>query len=120
ESLAVVNDDRGEPGQVGYFGDAFRYVSGAENEQARLRHNWLDEDAQLASTNQPIVIGGVLAQAEVHLPRPFGFHDFARGIPYFRFDAAAPDCAQHGPVLAHQQLRAFVARNGSVDLDDSS
>ena len=119
EGLAIVDDDARKSGQVGDFRNAFRDMTGAKDERARLRNHRLDEDAQLASADQPIVIGGILAKTEVHLARPLNLHHFARGIPNFRFDAAAADGPEHRSVFADQQLGAFVAGNGSIDLHDS-
>ena len=89
-------------------------MAGAEDEDAGLRDHGLDKHAELSSADQAVVIGRVLAQAEIHLARPLGFHHFPRGVPDFRFHAAAADGADHGAVLAYQQFRAFVAGNGAV------
>ncbi len=118
EGLAIVDDRRGESGEHRDLGDAFRDVAAAENEGAGLGNHGFDEHAELSSADQAVVVSGVLAQAEVHLARALGFHDFARGVPDLGFDAAAADGAEHGAVLAHQQFGAFVAGDGAVDLDD--
>ena len=60
----------------------------------------------------------VFAQAEVEVLGLVGFDHFAGGSPDFCFDAAAADGAEHGAVLAHQQLGAFVAGDGAVHLYD--
>ena len=52
------------------------------------------------------------------MARFVGGDHFARGVPDFRFHAAAADGADHRPVFAHQQLRAFEAGDGAADLDD--
>ncbi len=91
---------------------------GAEDEDAGLGNHGLDKHAELSSADEAVVVRGVLAQAEVHLARPLGFHHFARGVPDFGFHAAAADGADHGAVLAHQQFGAFVTGNGAVHLDD--
>ena len=64
EGFAVVDDDGGESGQVGDLRNALRNMAAAENVGARLRHHRLDENVQLTSADQPVVVGGVLAQAE--------------------------------------------------------
>lgn len=93
-------------------------MAGAEDIKARLRHHGLDEYAQLASADQPIVVRGVLAEAEIHMAWTLCLHHIARHIPDFRLNAAAADGAEHGPVLTHQELGAFIAWNGSVNLHD--
>ena len=73
EGFAVIDDHGGESGERGDFGNAFRDVAGAEDENAGLGNDGLDEDAQLSSADEAVVVGGVLAQAEIHVARPLGF-----------------------------------------------
>jgi prevent-host-death family protein len=95
-------------------------VAGAENVKARLWHHWLDKYAQLASADEPVVVSGILSEAEIHVAGPLILHHVASRVPHFGFHAPAADGAEHGAILTHQQLGAFIARNGPVDLDNGS
>ncbi len=93
-------------------------MAGAEDEGARLRHHRLDENVELAAADEAVVVSCVLSQAEVHIARTLRFEHLASGVPHFGFHAAAADGPEHGPILADQQLGAFVAGDGAVDMDD--
>ena len=54
----------------------------------------------------------------MEVTRFFGFDHFAGDIPHLTFDAAAPNGAEHGAVLADQQLGALKTRDGAAYLDD--
>ena len=73
---------------------------------------------ELASADEPVVVGGVLSEIERQVPRLLGFDHFARRVPDFGLDAAAADGARHRPIFADQKLGAFVGRNRAVDLND--
>ncbi len=108
-----------KPASVAIFEMLFEMWPAPKMKSARLRNNRLDENTQLAAADQSVVVGGILPEAEIHMARTLGLHHFARDVPDFRFHASAADGAEHGPVLANQQLGAFIARNGPVDLHDS-
>ena len=93
-------------------------MSGTKDEYPRVRNHRLHEDIELAAANKPVVIGGILAEIEAHVPGAFGFHHFACRIPHLGFHASAPDCPDHGAVFADEELRAFEAGNGSTHLDN--
>ena len=78
----------------------------------------LDENVQLPSADQSVVVGRVLAEIEIQVARLFGLDDFARRVPDFGLDAPAADGANDGAILADQHFRAFEARDGAVHLDD--
>ncbi len=90
----------------------------AENERARRRNHRLHKDIELPAANQAVVIRRILAQIETQVPRFLGLDDFARRIPYLGLHAATAHGADHRPILAHQQLRALVARNRPPHLHD--
>ena len=90
----------------------------AEDEGLGLGDDSFDEDFELAAADEAVVVGGVLAEGELHLTGAFGGDDFAGGVPDFGFDAAAADGAGHGAVFADEEFGAFVAGDGAVDLND--
>src|SRR5689334_1848689 len=65
--LAVIDDDGGESGQIRDLRKALGHVAAAEDEGARLRGDRFDKNVQLAAADQAVVVGGVLAQAEIEV-----------------------------------------------------
>src|SRR5450755_3783252 len=94
-------------------------MPGPENKSARLKDHRFHKHTELSAADQPVIIRSILAKGEIEVPGPFALHNFACDIPDLSLHAAAADGAHHGAIFAHQQLGAFVARNGTVDLHDS-
>ena len=93
-------------------------MSGAEDIGVRHRQHWLDKDVELPAADEAVIVGGVLPEVEGEVFRLLRLDNLAGGVPDLGLDAAAADGAGHGPVLAHQQLGAFIAGDGPADLDN--
>jgi len=65
ERLAVVDNGGVETEQARDLGQALRDVAGAKEERAELRFDGFDEDFQLASADQPFLVGRVVAQVKL-------------------------------------------------------
>ena len=91
--FTVVDDGDAEAGKVEHLRETFRDVAAAEDENGRLGIDAFHEHLQLSSTDQTVVVRGILAEAEVHVAGLAGLDDFAGGVPDFGFDAAAADGA---------------------------
>jgi len=90
----------------------------AEDKSPRLRRHGFDENVQLTSADQAVILSRIFAQAEIEVARLVGFDHLAGSGPHLGFDAAAAHCSQHRAIFADQQLGAFIARNGAVYLND--
>ena len=93
-------------------------MAAAEKKRPGLGSYGLHEDLQLATADETVVIGRVLAQVEGQAPRLSGCHGLARGGPDFGLDTTAPDGPGYRPVLPHQELGRLVAWNRATHLDD--
>jgi len=116
--LAVIDDDRVESSALGGFIKGLRDVTCAENIKYCLREDWLDEDVERATANQPCIVLGVLIEIEGKCARFLLLHDFASRLPNVGFNAAAPDRAKNRAVIPDQHLGGLVRRYGAADIHD--
>ena len=93
-------------------------MTAPEEERAGLGKHRFHENVQLTSTDQTVVVRGILAQMKGQVLRLAGGDGLARGRPDFGFDAAAAYGTHHGTVLAYQELGGFVTGDGAANFDD--
>src|SRR5579863_6698986 len=90
----------------------------AEDVQSRLRQDGLDKDFQRPATDQSAVVARFVIQIEGHFAGRLRFEYVFRSCPNFGFDAAAADCSQNGPVLAHQHSGTLKAGDRAIRVND--
>ena len=110
--------DVANPARFATFARLFEMWPPPKMKARGLRDHGFDKHVQLAAADQAVVVRGILAQAEIQVPRLAGLDHFAGRVPDLGFHAAAADGARHRAIFPHQQFGALIAGDGAVHLHD--
>src|SRR5439155_25895913 len=93
-------------------------VASAKEIERRGGEDGLDEDIERASADKALVVLGVLVEVEVQAPGFLLAHHVLGHGPDLGLDAAAAYRAQDRAVVADENLRALIARDRALHLND--
>ena len=114
----VVDDRHLEANPLGHDGHTLAHMSGAENEERRIRKNRLHVNFHDTSAEKAAFFRVILGQIEAE---QFGFlqaHDHQGLAADFRFGAAAADAAHLAPIFVDQHFGGVFSRRGTFSYHD--